>query len=822
MQVVVQSPSAAHSGESGLFLKIVKKFDVDWHAQLSLRPFVPPDTEHGYIFSFWGRMTSVLRAGLAGHEAEYPHPKVVFQDAEDDYTPLKQVSVPLTNDWNLFQVDLSVPHHRFRHPIVVCFWVGEAVGSFAFDDFEITSVPLFSPPPPPPPLLGLSASPPPPGVVALLSFETNDDGVSSQRIANNGSWTVSIPDPRAAHTGAQGLYVEVQQAWKHPPLAQVLLPRYVPRAGRETLLHLGFWARCEKLRSSDPQPSVTVAFLDLHKNYEQIGIETLVLTRDWQMHYVVVDLKRDHVGHSIRPYLYLGMHAGIYYFDDFEYKEIEIEDGMEWLRRAPERIKQTRKGKFRLTFLDNDDWPIDYGSATVSLKAHSFPLGVSLRTKLQSRMTSANYLWYLKTAAAHFWSGAIGTQLQWAQYEPQPGNVASARRAVDELLGWTQAQEWGSMGALLFDGAHAAPQHWSSKLDCKDLERQLHDRLTRDLAHFKGKLRRYEVWSGALHWRDLIDRCGEEIFFDAFRWAGQADPDAVLVASDVDILSTQTLTNAEAYHNLLYRMRAQGVPVHAVGVQAHFHGEVDASTVKHRLDVIAELKLPVYITDLAITGLDGAKHAYELEKFLRIAFSHPAVAGIDLADLWDEGNALPSSGLYSVNKTPKPAALALERLWREEWHTSSEKAMGAEGSVDFEGFSGTYSYELHSGELVCVGMIELERPSDDEMHRLQREAGSSRIEPKVLVVQCDWPGHVHVPIWATPAMFAFIFVGCLLACFRQRSELLHTVDANTAARMPLRREAVKLQDYDELLASPLQAAIQGSYGHSAAGERALQ
>jgi len=31
-----------------------------------------------------------------------------------------------------------------------------------------------------------------------------------------------------------------------------------------------------------------------------------------QMHYVVIDLKTEHVGHSIRPYLYLGMHAGIY------------------------------------------------------------------------------------------------------------------------------------------------------------------------------------------------------------------------------------------------------------------------------------------------------------------------------------------------------------------------------------------------------------------------------------------------------------------------------------------------------------------------------
>ena len=73
-----------------------------------------------------------------------------------------------------------------------------------------------------------------------------------------------------------------------------------------------------------------MAFLDLHKNYEQLGSELIPLTRDWQMHYVVIDLKREHVGHSIRPYLYLGMHAGIYLFDDIEYKEIEIEDGMEW------------------------------------------------------------------------------------------------------------------------------------------------------------------------------------------------------------------------------------------------------------------------------------------------------------------------------------------------------------------------------------------------------------------------------------------------------------------------------------------------------------
>ena len=57
-----------------------------------------------------------------------------------------------------------------------------------------------------------------------------------------------------------------------------------------------------------------------------------------------------------------------------------------------------------------------------------------------------------------------------------------------------------------------------------------------------------------------------------------------------DILSTQTLTSAEAYHNLAWEMRHhQEVPVGAIGVQARFSGEVDASTVKHRLDVLYEV-----------------------------------------------------------------------------------------------------------------------------------------------------------------------------------------------------------------------------------------
>ena len=177
---------------------------------------------------------------------------------------------------------------------------------------------------------------------------------------------------------------------------------------------------------------------------------------------------------------------------------------------------------------------------------------------------------------------------------------------------------------------------------CADLELHMRERLMRDLrpsGGFGGQFARLEVWRDALQNRkdEWIARCGENVFFSAYRWAHQADGGAVLTTNEGAVLTTQTLTNAEAYHNLVWEMsRNRDVPVGGIGVRANFSGEVDASTVKHRLDVLKEVQLPVYITDFSIANLDPAKHAYELEKFLRIAFSHEAVAGITLGDLWDK------------------------------------------------------------------------------------------------------------------------------------------------------------------------------------------
>lgn len=254
--------------------------------------------------------------------------------------------------------------------------------------------------------------------------------------------------------------------------------------------------------------------------------------------------------------------------------------------------------------------------------------------------------------------------------------------------------------------------------------------------------------------RDWIDRCGEALYFDAFRWAHEADPSVKLCSSESHVLSSLTLTKAEAYHNLVYRLKSMGVPISAICVQAVFEGVVDASTVKHRLDVLQELQLPVYVTDLEIRGLDSAKHAYELEKFMRIAYSHDAVAGIFLGELWDDaaGNSK-SSGLYAANKQPKPAAKKLTSLWTEEWHTEQKKKMGPATSVLIDGYYGVYDYSISSGEQECFGALELKpsREFDYTPGSTWAVPQGAEGEPQAVNILCKWKGHLHVPVWVTPA-----------------------------------------------------------------------
>ena len=83
------------------------------------------------------RVRVLVLGARAATQGKTTSPKLVFQDADDNYTPLKQVTLPLVADWHMYQVDFSLPTCAARNSgaIPAQFWRN----SPQFSEHPITS-----------------------------------------------------------------------------------------------------------------------------------------------------------------------------------------------------------------------------------------------------------------------------------------------------------------------------------------------------------------------------------------------------------------------------------------------------------------------------------------------------------------------------------------------------------------------------------------------------------------------------------------------------------------------------------------------------------
>ena len=64
-----------------------------------------------------------------------------------------------------------------------------------------------------------------------------------------------------------------------------------------------------------------------------------------------------------------------------------------------------------------------------------------------------------------------------------------------------------------------------------------------------------------------------------------------------------------------------------------------------RLDAVASVGLPIWITELDVTNKDVNQRANGYEDALRLYFSHPAVEGILLWGFWNKRHWRPDASL---------------------------------------------------------------------------------------------------------------------------------------------------------------------------------
>ncbi|MGK6352401.1 endo-1,4-beta-xylanase [Parapedobacter sp. DT-150] len=124
---------------------------------------------------------------------------------------------------------------------------------------------------------------------------------------------------------------------------------------------------------------------------------------------------------------------------------------------------------------------------------------------------------------------------------------------------------------------------------------------------YKGKVYAWDVVNEAIDdnpgnllrkskWTAII---GDDFVEKAFEFAHEADPDAKLFYNDYN---SERPEKVERIYTLLKRLKDQNIPIHGVGLQAHWSlVEPSESQLRHTLDRFSSLGLEIHITELDVS-----------------------------------------------------------------------------------------------------------------------------------------------------------------------------------------------------------------------------
>jgi endo-1,4-beta-xylanase len=208
------------------------------------------------------------------------------------------------------------------------------------------------------------------------------------------------------------------------------------------------------------------------------------------------------------------------------------------------------------------------------------------------------------------------------------------------------------------------------------------------VGHFKGEIYEWDVaneifqdnWdAGGVRLRTeanpFLRACADDpvaLIGDAFRWAHEADPDAVLFLNDYNAEGINEKT--DAYYDLAQSLLADGVPLSGFGAQGHLSLLYGFDTsIQANFERFAALGLQVAVTeaDVRIPLLEGetgptpaqvAEQAARYDAMLEACLNVPACSSFTVWGFPDANSWVPAvfpgegwATIFEDDFTPKPA-----------------------------------------------------------------------------------------------------------------------------------------------------------------------
>jgi endo-1,4-beta-xylanase len=301
------------------------------------------------------------------------------------------------------------------------------------------------------------------------------------------------------------------------------------------------------------------------------------------------------------------------------------------------------------------------------LAAHT---GMRVGTAVDTAALAADST-YRSAVAAQFDSVTPENVMKWEVVEPEQGRYDFTQ--ADALVSFARAHGQLVRGHTLV--WHSQLPAWLTSRDWTraELRQVLRQHILTEAGHFRGRIWAWDVVNEAFNddgtLRDTIwlRVLGPDYIADAFRWAHQADPKAILFYNDFNIEGTNA--KSDAVYALLSRLRQEGVPVQGVGLQGHLSTQFDVPTgILANLRRFAGIGVASAFTEAdvrSVLPVDSAERAAQTAGYSAMLDScllEPRCLSFTVWGFTDKYQWVPgtfpgqgSAALYDENFQPKPA-----------------------------------------------------------------------------------------------------------------------------------------------------------------------
>lgn len=278
-------------------------------------------------------------------------------------------------------------------------------------------------------------------------------------------------------------------------------------------------------------------------------------------------------------------------------------------------------------------------------------------------------------------------ELKWKSLRPSPNSFDFTRS--DRLAQFAKTHN------LLFRGHtllwHARLPSWfKSTVNHRNARQIMLEHIAKVAGHYAGQIHSWDVVNEAVFPQDgrsdglritpWLKFLGSDYIDLAFRAANTADPQALLVYNDYGMEYDTPKDEAKrtAVLKLLERLRSQGTPVQALGIQAHLWGgetRFNPSKLKDFLKDVASLGLKILITELDVTdkhlpsdvNLRDRLVAGIYQDYLSVVLDEPAVIAILTWGLSDRYTWLSQKQSRQDGRSVRPLPLDVDMRRKEAW-----------------------------------------------------------------------------------------------------------------------------------------------------------